>query len=604
MDLRDDPSTTTTTTTTTDYDSGDSEGIDYVYEGQRLVERRSAKGKSPRRKRSPRAKPRGPGRCTCGGTGEEEDAENTVFEEDTDTEEESHHCRPTRPRPCGPSGASDERGHHRGDRKRLTKKPPRERTPYIEEYPDDTPRPVIILKEHRIPRRFSASDAKRVRDSEERSLSSGSRGRSPSGKRLPPRPPCRSSKEAPKPSSQRRRRLDCHGTAEDAHSHSDPESPQPESEETGLPITRRTWPEPDPEVSATIARSSAWNEHPQPRCSSSWPLHSGSELPERRPRRREHDYNTDEEEEEHPFSNHIRHDEHHREHHHLRQGRAPSFRHRERPRIPSLPREPQHRQTPPPQRQREQEREESHHPRRYPRTVVSRASMATLDHGRRSVATSLCEVWQGRPEDWESPYPSGSDADWDSDIEEPISLLRMEDLPPRRSSPHLLPPHGDRSDFGFQVSTRCPTRSPQYPPLYTTEPSPAPLPGTRRRQTWANPASNVLHHLLLMENGLFAAVIAEPDAMTDEDDANMCPPSRASRRRSRPAESVVMAASSRGWTSPLTLPRSRAVSPVFSARKTRELLSPKPTRAATARFDFGAWGVDPASRSSLALGVL
>ena len=45
--------------------------------------------------------------------------------------------------------------------------------------------------------------------------------------------------------------------------------------------------------------------------------------------------------------------------------------------------------------------------------------------------------------------------------------------------------------------------------------------------------------------------------------------------------------------------RHRSPSPVFSARKTREFLSPKPRRPAT--FDFDAWDRERASRSTLAL---
>lgn len=212
MDTHDDP---TTTTTTTDYDSGDSEGVDYVYEGQRCVDKKpAAKAKSPRRRKSPRAKPRGPARCVCacGGTAAraDDDAESTVFEEDNDTEEDQHHrSRPTKPQPSGPHGgtACVEKGHHKADRKKATEKPHRARSPYIEEYPEGPSRPAILLKEHKIPRRFSASDAKHVREPEDHPPSSGSRGRSP-GKPLPPRALRKSSKSSPKHSGHRRRRLD------------------------------------------------------------------------------------------------------------------------------------------------------------------------------------------------------------------------------------------------------------------------------------------------------------------------------------------------------------------------------------------------------------
>lgn len=214
MDIRDDPSTTTTTT---DYDSGDSVGVDYVYEGQRGPERRGGpKARSPKRKKSPKAKARGLARCMCGAGRPDEDAESTVFEEDTDTEEErGYRRRPTKPRPSGPGGSSgcDDKGHHKVDRKKATEtRTRRVQNPYVEEYPDEAPRPVIILKEHKIPRRSSTSDAKRVRDSEDHSLSSGSRGRSPTGRRLPPRPPRRPSRESPKHIAHHKRRLDSYGS--------------------------------------------------------------------------------------------------------------------------------------------------------------------------------------------------------------------------------------------------------------------------------------------------------------------------------------------------------------------------------------------------------
>lgn len=204
--MHDDPSTTTTTT---DYDSGDSEGVDYVYESQRLAEKRTAKAKSPKRRKSPKARPRGPAKCVCGGTKADDDAESTVFEKDTDTEDDQpRRSRPTKPRPAGPHGglASEEKGNQKADRKKAAEKAHRARTPYIEEYPDELPRPAILLKEHKIPRRFSASDAKRARDSEDRSSTSGSRGRSP-GKRQP-RATHRPSKASPKHSGHRKRRID------------------------------------------------------------------------------------------------------------------------------------------------------------------------------------------------------------------------------------------------------------------------------------------------------------------------------------------------------------------------------------------------------------
>ena len=65
----------------------------------------------------------------------------------------------------------------------------RRRTPYIEEYPsDEARRPLILLKEHKLPRRFSASDAKNLVTASAASVeeptsvgSNTSRGRSPPG---------------------------------------------------------------------------------------------------------------------------------------------------------------------------------------------------------------------------------------------------------------------------------------------------------------------------------------------------------------------------------------------------------------------------------------
>ncbi|KAK4039566.1 hypothetical protein C8A01DRAFT_46977 [Parachaetomium inaequale] len=577
MDIRDDPSTTTTT----DYDSGDSVDIDYVYEGQKGAERKSTKGRSPKRKRSPRPKPRGLPKCTCGAGRPDDEAEITVFEEDTDTEEErGHRRRSTKPRPSGSGGASgcDAKDHHK--RKATESRTRRAQTPYIEDYPDDAPRPAILLREHKILRRSSTSDAKRVRDLEVRSLSSGSRGRSPSGKRLPPRPPRRPSKESSKHAGHRKRRPNLHGAHDNKQSGSDTRDFQSHSGEPG-PNTRRLRHGSGTEPVSTVSRSSAWNENPQPKYSSSWPLHAGSHLRQRRLERRDHDYDSEEESDDHHLNNDNDYDEHHR----LRHTQAPSFRERESEVEREREREPPHREGPPPEREREPRRAPSRH---RPRNIANHASMATMDHGYRSAATSMCEVWRGEAGDWESPYVSASDADLESDIEEPIRLLRMEDLPPRRSSPRLLPPRGERRDFGFQATNRPPPPS-HHPLKYTEEPFLGPVPGIYRHQTWANPTRKGF----LLDEPL--ALTMEPDAMTDDEDNvhGLQPLSRASPWL-RPGPP-------RGWTQPLP-PRSRAASPAFSARRTREFLSPKPTRAA--RFDFGAWGCDRASRSSLALGLL
>jgi hypothetical protein len=197
-------------------------------------------------------------------------------------------------------------------------------------------------------------------------------------------------------------------------------------------------------------------------------------------------------------------------------------------------------------------------------------------------------VWRGKAEDWESPYVSASDGDYESDAEEPIQLLRTEDLPPRRYSPRLLPPRGERGDFGFRPTPPPPPPYPHHPRTYMGEHSSGPTPSLHQGQSW--PASD-RGGLLLLEGPL--ALSMEPDAMTDdEDDVHGMQLQPRASHWPRPSPLG-------GWTHPLP-PRSRAVSPVFSARRTREFLSPKPTRAA--RFDFDAWGCDRASRSSLAIG--
>ncbi len=208
MDIPDDPSTTTATT---DFESG-SEGVDYVYEGQKVVERKPTKEKSPKRRRSPKAKPRSHARCTCGAARAEDDFEITVFEA-TESEEERHRSRPRKSRLSGPGDAfgCDDRGHRKIDkRKTADHRTRRVQTAYVEEYPESTPRPAILLREHKLLRRSSTSDTKRLRDSEDRSLSS-SRGRSPTGKRLPPRPARLTSKESPK-HQKHHRRLDVQET--------------------------------------------------------------------------------------------------------------------------------------------------------------------------------------------------------------------------------------------------------------------------------------------------------------------------------------------------------------------------------------------------------
>ncbi|KAK3298119.1 uncharacterized protein B0H64DRAFT_370651 [Chaetomium fimeti] len=482
MDIHDDPSATTTTT---DYDSGDSVRIDYVYEGRKGTERKSTKGRSPRRKRSPKPKARGLAKCTCGAGRAEDDDEITAFEEDTDTEEErDRRRRSTKPRPSGAGGTPGcDAKDHKVDKKKATEsKTRRVQTPYIEDYPDDAPKPTIILKEHTILRRSSTSDTKRVRDSEDCS-SSGSRDRSLLGKRQPPRPPRRSSKESPKHSRPHRRHHITHETRENKSSGSELRDFQSDSGESALNVRRPRY-EPSPEPASTVARSSAWTDNSQLNYSSSWPLQDGSHLLQRQIENGERDYDSEEGRDEHPLNN----DDNYNEHHRFSQTRTPSFRERGPARELERHRELLQQATPPPEHERRNECERPAPPPRRPRTVISHASMATMEQGYRSVATSVCEVWRGKAEDWESPYVSASDGDYESDAEEPIQLLRTEDLPPRRYSPRLLPPRGERGDFGFRPTPPPPPPYPHHPRTYMGEHSSGPAPSLHQGQSW--PASD------------------------------------------------------------------------------------------------------------------
>ncbi|KAK3311536.1 uncharacterized protein B0T15DRAFT_388745 [Chaetomium strumarium] len=599
MDIRDDPSTTTTTT---DYDSGDSEDVKYVYEGHGRAERKDTKGRCAGRNRSPRTRARA-ARCTCGAGLVDDNAEITVLEEETDVEHEEHVHKHSR-RPRQPSGSSGVSGCHRchdkkvkdkADKKKSTEKKARGTwVPYIEEYPDESPRPAILLKEHKIPRRASTSDAKHLRDSSGNSLSAGSRGRSPTGKRLPPRPPRRPSKDSPK-HSEHIRRLDLRETHADEFSDHDARSFSSDSDEPSLASTRRSHHVSGRELTSTVSRSSAWHGSQQPKYSSSWPLNVGSRMPQRRPTR---PHDADEESEEHEdFSED--HSSFNEQQHARRYNRPASFHERDRDR------ETRHRVSPPPQREHARSP-----PRQQPRrrqAATDAGSIAAMDQDRRSVAAStVYEVWRGHASDWESPYVSAvdddNDNDYDSEIEESVRLLSLNDLPPRTPSPHLLPPRGERrGNFGFQSDSRSP------PPRYHHHhhhhhlsvynrglpAGPSAIRGISYNLTWDGDDDGGLtgssnQPLLLLLDGPRVLTTEQPDAITDEEDSN--------NNNTRQSRSLSSRWSKRHagrtftFTQPrLALPRSpRAVSSVFSAaRETREgFLSPRPTR-----FDFGAWEV-------------
>ncbi|KAK4102830.1 hypothetical protein N658DRAFT_325994 [Parathielavia hyrcaniae] len=452
MDIHDDPSTTTTT----DYDSGDSAGVDYVYEQQKDAERKVIKG-GPLKNTPSKRNHRGVTRCNRGPRRAEGDAEITVID-NTDTEaEEDKHRLPPRTRPpqleAESMSSCDIKNNH------CHNKAGRGHAPYIEEYPEDAPRPAILLKEHRITGRPSTLFPSRVKDSEHLSSSTSSGGRSPVEKRLPPRPSRRRSRDSPRHCRHHKRRSNSPGTYEDEPSDSDLPSSKP-SPGNRVSAQRRRHHEPGPELASVVSRSSSpagdLDSQPDLQYSSSWPVHLGSHQTRRRLGRRDQEYDTDEDIEEENMSS----DNTNGAHHGPTRSRVLSF----RGRAPEREREPPRQETLPLQIRRRHEHEHRVSPplRPRPSTVVSQSR--TLNQGHRSVATSLCEVWRGVADDWESPYQSASDDGFNPDAgEEPITLLRTVDLPPRRSSPRLLPPRRHRRDVGFHATSSSPHPY-SYPP--------------------------------------------------------------------------------------------------------------------------------------------
>ncbi|KAK4184581.1 hypothetical protein QBC35DRAFT_525433 [Podospora australis] len=679
-----------TTTTTTDWDSGDSEGIDYVYDGQQCnatttttssastqKKPNSSKSKSPRRKKSPKAK-KHCHKCTCEHAAafppagpnaevrkptptrpsvEDDDADETVFEEDTEDEDKDSQChRPRRHSRSNFRGSESSRGcqhkpthkdkDDKGEKKKgIATKVHRKRSPYIEEYPECPNRPAILLKEHKVPRRFSAADAKRILDWQR--SASGSRGRSPVGKRQPP--PQKGTKLSPKRSAHRRRRIESPEDREGEFStwstlprqqlihHTDEMTSQ--DIERSHPVMNEPVPIRIPRradhgiglgIPTPAARTSAWTEHqPELAYSSSWPLKSGTPLPLAQPLHYEARHESDGESDDLPPEEDGRFEEGYlsqrpctmervvprgrempKERRELVEGQmgrtkqmaregdweSEAGRGRER----GLERRHADRLQQPPQ-QPQQQHEAHRAPSLRRRRTVGGHTVGTIDQGRRSAATELCEIWRGRASDWESPYPSDDEFWSDNEDDRGPSRMLLEGMPPphREPTPNMLPPRGHRSHFGFAPMVRP-------PPVTVRAPSPAPCPWPRRGRTWAG-ESNMANGFFLLE----APLTAEPVMMMDEAEEDMglsVAPSRVSRA---------------GWTYPLVRyctqdqyipappppshrrPRSpsRAPSPpIFVARKTKEFLSPVPTRVA--RFDFDAWGRDRASKSSLALAPL
>ncbi|KAK1758307.1 hypothetical protein QBC47DRAFT_458462 [Echria macrotheca] len=597
-------------TTTTDYDSGDSEGVNFAYEGGRapVNSKQITKAVSPKRKtksRSPKRKPRCSGHCQCVCRASQspprsDDEVSTEFEEDTDVEGNvENRCQPTQRRLSGPKGAGthEEKEETRtSSKKASSKRGGRKRTPYIEEYPEeDIRRPVILLKEHKLPRRFSASDAKKVQSSVEdhQDVGSSSRGRSPTGKRLPAwathqqgRQPHKkhsasSAKQAHHPFELQEAPGGKFSGSDLGSSDYEPEQAQVKALEPSPPRRRSREARPPADLVSSVTRSSAWPEKPQ--YSSSWPLQSGQHYPLDR-HRRAHGYESEDESDETPDSSRghqkLENEQQRRSSHH---SSPQQYRHTR----PSSDRDASHATADRGQAKPEPAR---------PRTVVSQRSMATMDQGFRrggdSPGASLCEVWRGRPEDWESPYASSSDDDegLTSDLDGeriPARMQLLEGSPPKRDG-SVFSRKSRGMDMGAYAASGFLRRSD--------------VAAQMQMDDWERCAS--------------------PEGLEDGPEVLGMRPRGVSRARSRwtmvaygagdfagGREPSPEPAPQRRWTYDSTFgverarprSRSRGSPPVFSARKTREFLSPKPVRAA--RFDFDAWGRERASRSMLALGL-
>ncbi|KAK3695634.1 hypothetical protein B0T22DRAFT_113622 [Podospora appendiculata] len=588
------------TSTTSDYESGASEGVDYQYEGQTTLDRQitttttattttRALDKSPGRKKSPRGRTRAIVACTCACARKaselSDDHESADSGEDTDVELPDNSQRLTRPgrprapRPGSNGGGSETRDSRAGSSSHSKKskagagKKAEKRTPYIEEYPDEPRRPVIILKEHKLPRRSSASDAKRVPSRDDRDYpedhpllmsagpssnsGSGSRGRSPAtaAKRSRQSPATRqpTTTTAHPPPHPRRPDFTASPTISDSDlSDSEPEPlPIPK-----LPLPRRRRsahdPEDEPEIAATIIRSSAWPQHEPATYSSSWPLQSGTHYPT---------------------------------------ARQPQPQHRASPPPPANNNNNIFHTSPPPLRSPHLKPRPPRAPRRpIARTIVSKPSMPALDRAARSsLATNLCDIWRGRPEDWESPYSSEFESEDDDDFAPPRMRL-LEGTPPHEASPSVFSrPSRSRSRGGMGMRMGV---------GFLREASPLP---TRRQSTRS--------HDEYTHDGFSAGgngFLIEPPPPPREPSLAPSTRSRWTVRRYSFPESEPAAPPP---PPPPPMMRGggggggyrRAMSPVYSAaRRTREFLSPVPMRAA--RFDFDAWGCARGSFGELGVG--
>ncbi|KAK3337552.1 hypothetical protein B0T19DRAFT_78446 [Cercophora scortea] len=637
------------TSTTSDYESGASEGVDYQYEGQTTPDRQiittttapaRAPDRSPRRKKSPRGRTRAIVACNCAcarrASELSSDHESADSGEDTDVEGAPENSQrltrpaPTRPRAPRPGsnggrGGSETRGDSKASSSHSKKKAAaaagagagagkkaEKRAPYIEEYPDEPRRPVIILKEHKLPRRASASDTKRVQSSRDErdhpddhhpllmsagsgsgsNSGSGSRGRSPP-KRSRQSPAARQHTLPPQHPQPRRPDYITSPTISDSDlSDSEPEPDHlPLPKAAPFPRRRRSAHDPDdhdnePAIAATIARSSAWPQQPAT-YSSSWPLQSGTHYP-----------TTARQPQPQPQI----------QHHHT----SPQPQHRTSPNPPPQPtnintsnttnnnhNEIFHTSPPPPRSPHLKPRHPRPPRRPIARTIVSKASMPALDRAsgnRSSLATNLCDIWRGRPEDWESPY---SESEFESDESDddgaaPLRLLEGSP-PPRRVSP---------SAFSLSRAGRSRSRS-RGLGMGMGEMDVGFLRGTEVERGYAaRTTSRDGHHQDDFGFGGGGYLLEPPPR-----EPSLAPSTRSRwtvRRYSFP-ESEPAAPPPPPPPPPPPAPptmrggggRRRAMSPLYSAaRRTREFLSPVPTRAA--RFDFDAWGCARGSFGELA----
>lgn len=710
--------------TTTDYDSGDSEGVSYAYEGGKglvCLKQPADIPSSPRRKltsRSPKGKPRSPARCVCEASQKQsktlspsrsrstsplDDAESLQLEEYTDVEGglgDQDRSRSTRRRL---SGGPDNKVQRNDSSKSSRRKTVRKRSPYIEEYPpDEKGRPVILLKEHKIPRRTSGSDAKPCAQASEdvQGVTSAPRGRSPPRTgRSPPRtrlpawptfPEAQSPKHAHPAAPPKRNHSELHyapggmlkphtahphdpiltphvnsGTFSDLNQGNTDPWPQKKKPEHPLdsspPRRRRS----HGAQRASEMTPSSKQTPPGPRqlqYSSSWPLQNGSNHRASHPGP-DHEYESDDESDdesdlppetrphlicadvevlsgERPYAKQSGghaatamatiprgEDPHHaasRRRSHGDSGRdfRPSdlpTRHRNRPlpeKAPSTTRQAQsHRPSHAQDYPHHQQTRHTRPPRPIvARTIVSQRSMAAMDQGypRASTATSLCEIWRGRPEDWESPYSSSEDDDdFMPNLDgEPVPFLKQLALEES--------PAGYRGSNASCFSGRSRSRS-RHPHQQDAEFSHHGAVGVVGFLTRFDASAGF--------DGCDGLVRCESPGRTDDNDFGErggrifldVTTTRGGRAASRPRSRwTVMAPRERELEDPpvrrwtvdgptndsrfgVSGKRPRSPSPVFSARKTREFLSPKPRRPE--RFDYDGWGRERASRSMLALGL-